>query len=226
MLVKSRWMLKWGLDTRVGQSLEECLRVWNFVPWLGRGFSPFEGHRICVGNKTQIGFSIVLACFWTHCSRVKVVCRLHELINKATVMSVCLQGTWERAGSVAGLSCLESHAFAFSCSGSAWETWLEDEAFLAYSHNIAGNVGFFNFFFSLLLSKCTTITNSWLCWSMPCEAIFDCSENYCSRNKGQWWGRISPKRPWEERDGIQISSLQKNLEEVEEVKSKTLKEQR
>lgn len=38
-------------------------------------------------------------------------------------------------------------------------------------------------------------------------------------------GESSPKGPGEERDGIQISSLQKNLA-VEEVKNKTIKEQR
>lgn len=179
----------------------------------------------------MIGFSIILACFWAHCSEVKVVCRLYEVINVATAMFVLLQGTWDRAGSVAGLSCLDSHAFAsvdlpsFAqvVHGMTWG-W----SFLSIqSHNIAESVGFFSsiFFFSLL-SKCTTITGSWLCWSMPCEAIFDCSENYCSRNKGQRWGRSGPRGPWEERDGIQISSLQKNLEEGEEVKSKTLKEQR
>lgn len=34
------------------------------------------------------------------------------MINTATAMSVRFQGTWDRAGSVAGLSCLDSHTFA------------------------------------------------------------------------------------------------------------------
>lgn len=111
------------------------------------------------------------------------------------------------------------------------EAWLQDEACSLFFwqkglQHCWESRGFSlqKIFFSLLLSKSATIADYWLLENAMWSYFWLVIELLWQKQK-TLMGENGPKGPWEERDGIQISSLQKNLA-VEEVKNKTIKEQR